>query len=131
MDKRTDGQTDRPKTICPDLSLQRHKKNNQWQWEEHLFEYLWGKSLGPMLIKLDSILFNRVFAEILKPHLCLTLPKQALVFTCLQCKSFKNTVRKGEIDCYTQFLFSQSVFYSFLKLSALSNSKLSSARSFS
>ena len=26
-DKRTDGQTDRPKTICPDLSMQGHKKN--------------------------------------------------------------------------------------------------------
>ena len=34
----------------------------------------------------------------------LTLPKQALVFTCLQYKSFKNTVRKGVIARNEQFL---------------------------
>ena len=31
-------------------------------------------------------------------------PKQALVFTCLQCKSFKNTVGKEEIARNEQFL---------------------------
>ena len=37
------------------------------------------------------------------------LPKQALVFTCLQYKSFKNTVGKGEIARNEQFLhFRQS-----------------------
>ena len=30
--------------------------------------------------------------------------KQALVFTCLQYKSFENTVEKGEIARYKQFL---------------------------
>ena len=34
----------------------------------------------------------------------LTLPKQALVFTCLQYKSFENTVGKGEIAHDEQFL---------------------------
>ena len=35
-------------------------------------------------------------------------PKQALVFTCLQYKSFENTVGKGEIARNEQFLlFSQ------------------------
>ena len=31
-------------------------------------------------------------------------PKQALVFTCLQYKSFENTVEKGEIARSEQFL---------------------------
>ena len=31
-------------------------------------------------------------------------PKQALVFTCLQYKSFEITVGKGEIACNEQFL---------------------------
>ena len=42
-------------------------------------------------------------------------PKQALVFTCLQYKSFENTVGKGEIARYEQFL----LFYSFGELSAI------------
>ena len=33
----------------------------------------------------------------LKFVICLPYPKQALVFTCLQYKSFENTVGKGEI----------------------------------
>ena len=41
-----------------------------------------------------------------------TFPKQALVFTCLQYKSFENTVGKGEIARKEQFLlFPVSVFY--------------------
>ena len=28
MDKPTDGQTDGPKTICPDLSMREHKKKD-------------------------------------------------------------------------------------------------------
>ena len=34
----------------------------------------------------------------------LSLPKQALVFMCLQYMSFENTVGKGEIACNEQFL---------------------------
>ena len=34
----------------------------------------------------------------------LTFPKQALIFTCLQYKSFENTVGKGEIARHEQFL---------------------------
>ena len=38
----------------------------------------------------------------------LTLSQTTLVFTCLQYKSFENTVGKGEIACNEQFLlFSQ------------------------
>ena len=33
-----------------------------------------------------------------------TFPKQALVFTCLEYKSFENTAGKGEIACNKQFL---------------------------
>ena len=39
-------------------------------------------------------------------------PKQALVFTCLQYRSFENTVGKGEIARNKQFLlFQQYLFY--------------------
>ena len=40
----------------------------------------------------------------------LPFPKQALVFTCLQCKSFKNTVGKGEIARNEQFLLFPQCF---------------------
>ena len=39
-------------------------------------------------------------------NLNLTLSKQALVFTCLQYKSFENTIWKGEIARNEQFLLS-------------------------
>ena len=57
-------------------------------------------------------------ALILSP--ILPFHKQALVFTCLQYKSFKNTVGKGEI-----------AFYPFGELPYLSNFTLSPAHSFS
>ena len=38
---------------------------------------------------------------------------------CLQCKSFENTVGKGEIACQSNFSFSHSVFYSLGELSAI------------
>ena len=37
-------------------------------------------------------------------------PKQALVFTCLQCESFENTVGKGEIARNEQFLLFPQCF---------------------
>ena len=40
-------------------------------------------------------------------------PKQALVFTCLQYKSFENTVGKGEIARNEQFLLFQQCFLLF------------------
>ena len=43
----------------------------------------------------------------------LPFPKQALVFTCLQYKSFENTVGKGEIALNEQLLLSPlSLLYS-------------------
>ena len=45
-------------------------------------------------------------------------PKQALVFTCLQYKSFEITVGKGEIAVTSNFSFSHSVFYPFGDISA-------------
>ena len=63
----------------------------------------------------------------------LPFPKQALVFTCLQYKSFENFVGKGEIARNEQFLlFPQCFFallYNFPPFS--SNLKLSSSNSFS
>ena len=54
------------------------------------------------------------------PDDILTLSKQALVFTCLQYKSFQNTVGKGEIVHFEQFhCFPQC----FQKLSVLDASK--------
>ena len=46
---------------------------------------------------------------------CLPFPKQALVFTCLQYKSFENTVGKGEIARNEQFLLFPHVFSTHLK----------------
>ena len=40
----------------------------------------------------------------------LPFPKQALVFICLQYKSFENTVGKGEIACNEQFLLFTQCF---------------------
>ena len=45
-----------------------------------------------------------------EPLIIQPFPKQALIFTCLQYKSFENTVREGEIDRKEQFLLSHSVF---------------------
>ena len=53
-------------------------------------------------------------------HQCQPLAKQALVFTCLQYKSFENPVGKGEITHNEQFLlFWQFFFYPFGELSAI------------
>ena len=47
-------------------------------------------------------------------------PKQALVFTCLQCESFENTVGKGEIaHVMSNFSFSHSVFHPSGELSTI------------
>ena len=42
-------------------------------------------------------------------------PEQALVFTCLQQKSFENTVGKGEIARNEQFLLFPQRFQAFLR----------------
>ena len=44
------------------------------------------------------------------------LPKQALVFTCLQNKSFENTVRKGEIARNKQFVLFPQCFLPIWKM---------------
>ena len=41
---------------------------------------------------------------------CFPFPKQSLVFTCLQDKSFENTVEKGDIDRNKQFLLFPQCF---------------------
>ena len=63
----------------------------------------------------------------------LTLSQTSLVFTCLQYKSFENTVGKGEIARNEQFLFFPTVFSTLLEdfLPFSSNLKLLSANSFS
>ena len=45
----------------------------------------------------------------------LPFPKHALVFTCLQYKSFENTVGKEEIARNKQFLHFQQCFLPFLR----------------
>ena len=72
---------------------------------------------------------NPVAMTIISPS---PLPKQALVFTCLQYNSFENTVENGEIAHEEQFLLFL-VFSTRLKNFPpfSSNSKLSSAKSFS
>ena len=44
------------------------------------------------------------WSQILSSGNGLTLSKQALVFTCLQCKSLQNTIGKEEIAQNKQFL---------------------------
>ena len=46
-------------------------------------------------------------------------PKQAFVFTCLQYKSFENTLGKEKWVVTSNFSFFRSVFYSFRELSAI------------
>ena len=46
-------------------------------------------------------------------------PKQALVFTCLQYKSFENSVGKGEIARDEQFLLFPLIFYPFGEIPAI------------
>ena len=47
-------------------------------------------------------------------------PKQALVFTCLQYKSFENTAgEKEKLLITSNFSFSHSVFYPFWELFAI------------
>ena len=48
----------------------------------------------------------------------LPFPRQALVFTCLQYKSFENTVGKEEIARNEKLSFSHSDFYPFEEYSA-------------
>ena len=54
-----------------------------------------------------SVLFSHNFL------LCTHFPKQALVFTFLQQKTFENISGKGEIASNEQFLFFHSFFYPF------------------
>ena len=54
--------------------------------------------------------FMDMFEQLLDHY---PFPKQALVFMCLQCRSFENTVGKGEIarnEQFSTFSFSHSVF---------------------
>ena len=62
--------------------------------------------------KMGSSVYNRgenivgnVYQHLLQPF-----PKQALVFTCLQCKSFENTAGKGEIARNEQYLLFPQCF---------------------
>ena len=67
-------------------------------------------------------------------QIILTPSQQALVFTCLQYKSFENTVgEKEKLLIMSNFSFSHNVFYPFGELSKpfSSSLKLSSANSFS
>ena len=50
----------------------------------------------------------------------LSFPKQALVFTCLQYKSFENAVGKGEIARNEQFLLFPQSFLTIRKFPAIS-----------
>ena len=50
----------------------------------------------------EKTLFNKCLSQ--------PFPKQALVFTCLQYKSFENTVGKGEIAHNEQFLLFPQCF---------------------
>ena len=59
--------------------------------------------LKMIVFKFRMFAYGRYYSE-------LTLPKQALVFRCLQYKPFENTVGQGEIACYEQFLLFSHCF---------------------
>ena len=82
---------------------------------------------GELLITSVST-FHKIFLKSF-----LTLPKKALVLTCLQYKSFENTVEKGEIAGDEQFLLFPTVFSTSMEnhLPFSSNLELLSAKSFS
>ena len=71
---------------------------------------------------------NQMAVDLIHPF-----PKQALVLTCLQYKSFENTVGKGEIARNEQFLLFPTVFSTHLEnfMPFSLNLKLSSANCFS
>ena len=56
-----------------------------------------------MLLVWESVIFCNVVKS--QPF-----PKEALVFTCMQYKSFENTVGKGEIAHKKQFFLFQQCF---------------------
>ena len=49
-------------------------------------------------------------------YLTAVFPKQALLFTCLQHKTFENTVGKGEIARNEKFLLSTQCFFFTFKI---------------
>ena len=61
-----------------------------------------GENAGNLRFLRFHTIFSLVFSE--------SFPKQALVFTCLQYKSFENTVGKGEIARNEQFLLFPKCF---------------------
>ena len=58
----------------------------------------------------DTFCFSYNVFKILNPEPIYSFPKQALVFTCLQYKSFEKTARKGENTRNMQFLLFQHCF---------------------
>ena len=77
-----------------------------------------------------SIWTTKRFCHLVKSS---PFPKQTLVFTCLQCKAFENTIGKGETACNKQFLFLPHCFLPVWRTFChfMSKLKLSSAMSFS
>ena len=83
-----------------------------------------------MFIYIDFVYFlHSSFVSLQRPIMCLfcllktavwkitdlNLSQQALVFTCLQYKSFENIVGKGEIACYEKLLLFSQCFLPFLR----------------
>ena len=58
--------------------------------------------------------YKKKYSGTITDHLNQHFPKQALVFTCLQNKSFENTVGKGEIAHDEEFLLFPQVFSTLL-----------------
>ena len=69
---------------------------------------LWGSALSGLLKYLSQTHFSKN-----SPFSLNTLPNKPWFFTCLQYKSFENTVGKGEVACDEQFLFFPQCFLPF------------------
>ena len=73
-----------------------------------------------MLVTSIFSISNYIFHSIKDNSAIKPFPKQAFVITCQQYKSFKNTVRKGEIGRYEPISPFPSVFNLFGELAAIS-----------
>ena len=89
-------------TNYPEFEPQSFAKNIEGKGEIAFNEQF---LLFPPFFKIISINFPTFYLQLKLLYAnSLTLPEQALVFTCLQYMSFENTVGKGEIARKEQFL---------------------------
>ena len=73
------------------------------------------RPISAFAVDMDRYFFAWTVNTLFTEHGSWISSKQALVFTCLQYKSFENTVEKGEIALYEQFLLFPQCFRPFYR----------------